>query len=297
MNDNERSLIRCVCKNDMDMAKQYAKLILSENKAKSNERFCADMLRQLETKKSFELPPNLQSMLFVEDPLETMNVNRYYLSTRESKIAERIMQLNAVSKKLAELGVNYVNSTLLYGNSGTGKTTFGRYIAYRLGLPFAYLNFSHVINEYLGGTVKNLTNIFDFVKQKKFVLMLDEIDAVGIKRGTKSEVGELSRIVIGLMQCLDNLTSDTVLIAATNRIDILDPALLRRFTVKHRIIELNRIESKEMIHMFFSDVGVSIDETEADFLAATEGSQAELMNQMVMMLVQKFSREGEMTVS
>lgn len=292
MNENERNLIRCVCKDDMDMAKQYAKLILSANKAKSNEKFCADMLKRLEEKKVFELPSNIQGLLFVEDPQETLKINRYYLSDEEHEIVRKIRQLNDVSQKLADLGVNYVNSTLLYGESGTGKTTFGKYIAYQLELPFAYLNFSRLIEKYLGGTSKNLANVFDFVKQKKFVLMLDEIDAIGMKRGSKSEVGELSRIVIGLMQGLDNLTSDTVLIAATNRMDILDPALLRRFTIKHEMTRLYQWEREEMVRMFFSDVGVPIEPSVIKDLADTESTQAELMNRMVMSLVEKFSREG-----
>ncbi len=292
MNEYERNLIRCVCKNDVERAKQFAKLILSANKAKSNEAFCADMLRQLETKELFELPLNIQGLLVVEDPQETLNVNRYYLSDEDGEIARKILQLSDVSQKLADLGVNYVNSTLLYGESGTGKTTFGKYIAYRLGLPFAYLNFSYVISSYLGDTAKNLAKVFDFIKQKKCVLMLDEIDAIGMKRGSKSEVGELSRIVIGLMQCLDNLTSDTVLIAATNRMDIMDPALLRRFTIKHEITRLYQWEQEELIRMFFSDVRVPIEPSVIQDMASTEETQAELMNRMILYLVQKFSREG-----
>lgn len=293
MNEDDRALIQSVCSNNLYQAKQYARIILCKNKAKSNEDFCQRMIKKLDNAEEFELPSNIKGLLFVENPQETMNISRYYLSEREKKVAESILKMNSVSQKLSDIGINYINSTILYGQSGTGKTTFGKYIAYKLGLPFAYLNFTRVIDSYLGATSKNLSNIFDFVRQWKCVLMLDEIDAIGMERGHSKEVGELSRIVIGLMQNLDNLTSDTVLISATNRIDILDKALLRRFTIKHEVTTLSKIERTEMAKMFFSDTGFQISDKDFNELVSAEDTQAGLMNRMVMTLVNYFVKEIE----
>lgn len=289
MNEMERDLIRCVCENNFFGAKKYAKCILLNNKAKTNQYFCDNMIKKLQSEDEIELPANIKGLLFVENPQETFNAKRYYLSNREKQIADNIVKMSGVSQELSKIGVNYVNSTMLYGESGTGKTTFGKYIAYRLGLPFAYLNFTRVVDSYLGATSKNLSNIFDFVRQWKCVLMLDEVDAIGMERGTRGELGELSRIVIGLMQNLDTLTSDTVLIGATNRIDIVDKALLRRFTLKHEVKRLSEIERSKMAKMFLSDVGFEMQENDFEQLISESGTQAELMNRMIMELVNHYA--------
>ena len=69
-----------------------------------------------------------------------------------------------VTTKMLAYGIPYTNSTLLYGVPGTGKTEFARYVAFKLGLPYAYLNFSCLIDSYLGKTAKNLNQVFDYCK-------------------------------------------------------------------------------------------------------------------------------------
>lgn len=290
MNDMERDLIRCVIDNNLFGAKKYARCILLNNKAKSNQDFCDMMIRKMDNSDLMEIPSNIKGLLFVENTQDTFKAERYYLSEREQQIANTIIKMSDVSQKLSEIGVNYVNSTMLYGESGTGKTTFGKYIAHRLGLPFAYLNFSRAVDSYLGGTSKNISNVFDFVKQWKCVFMLDEVDAIGMERGHSKEVGELSRIVIGLMQNLDMLTSDTVLLGATNRLDIIDKALLRRFTIQHEVKRLSEIERVEMARKFLSNVGFEMSETEFSDLVNADSTQAELTNKIVMALVNHYSK-------
>lgn len=77
---------------------------------------------------------------------------------------------------MSEYGIPYLNSTLISGIPGTGKTEFAKYVAYRLDLPYAYLNFSYLIDSYLGKTAQNLRKVFDYCKGQKCVLMLDEVD-------------------------------------------------------------------------------------------------------------------------
>lgn len=235
-----------------------------------------------------ELPADIKSLLIMEDVSVSFNEKRYYLSQREQEIAEKIISMNRVAGRLADIGVNYVNSTMLYGESGTGKTTFGRYLAYKMGLPFAYLNFSRTVDSYLGSTQKNISKVFDYIKQQKCVFMLDEVDAIGTKRG-KEDVGEMSRIVISLMQNLDTLTSDITLLSATNRMDIIDEALLRRFTTKHEVKRFDENERREMAEKFFCDVGYKISPIELRELAALHDTQAGLMNRIVMVLVRLYT--------
>lgn len=295
MNDLERRLIESVCRNDLQSAKKIVKIILEQDKTQKNRMFVNRYLTMLNNSAMnlMELPADLKNLLIMEDVSVSFNENRYYLSNRESKVVEKILKLNKASQRLAEIGVNYINSTIFYGESGTGKTTFGRYIAYKMGIPFAYLNFSRVLDSYLGSTQKNISKVFDHVKQQKCVFMIDEIDAIGMRRRDSKEVGEMSRIVISLMQNLDTLTSDVVLLGATNRLDIIDEALLRRFTTKHEVKRLNEQERYEMASKFLDDVDFDYDDDWLIGICERDNTQAGLMNELVEALVEKYTEDDE----
>lgn len=290
MNNLDKQLFERVCNNDITGAKKILKIILEKDHTQANRAFCNRLLTRLNNSSMnlMELPADIKSLLIMEDVSVSFNEKRYYLSQREQEIAEKIISMNRVAGRLADIGVNYVNSTMLYGESGTGKTTFGRYLAYKMGLPFAYLNFSRTVDSYLGSTQKNISKVFDYIKQQKCVFMLDEVDAIGTKRG-KEDVGEMSRIVISLMQNLDTLTSDITLLSATNRMDVIDEALLRRFTTKHEVKRFDENERREMAEKFFCDVGYKISPIELRELAALHDTQAGLMNRIVMVLVRLYT--------
>lgn len=290
MNDLDRRLIESVCRNDLQSAKKIVKIILEQDKTQKNRMFVNRYLTMLNNSAMnlMELPADLKNLLIMEDVSVSFNENRYYLSNRESKVVEKILKLNKASQRLAEIGVNYINSTILYGESGTGKTTLGRYMAYKMGIPFAYLNFSRVVDSYLGSTQKNISKVFDHVKQQKCVFMIDEIDAIGMRRRDSKEVGEMSRIVISLMQNLDTLTNDVVLLSATNRLDIIDEALMRRFTTKHEVKRLNEQERYEMASKFLDDVDFDYDDDWLIGICERDNTQAGLMNELVEALVERY---------
>lgn len=292
MNNFEKELIQAVCLNDLTKAKKIVKMILQNDKTQKNRLFVNRWLGILSSSSYnlIELPSDIKNLLVVDDVVAAFNENRYYLSSREKDLLEKIIKLNIASIKMVELGINYVNSTLLYGESGTGKTTFGRYLANKMQVPFVYVNFGNLIDSHLGGTQRNLSKVFNYVKNQKCVFMLDEIDAIGTERGLKStDVGEMSRIVISLMQNLDTLSSDVVLLAATNRKDIIDKALLRRFTISHEIQRLSEEERYEMAKLFLDDVGYSYDDEWLSRLVEKDTTQAGLMNELILTLVNYFS--------
>ena len=293
MNDLDRRLIESVCRNDLQSAKKIVKIILEQDKTQKNRMFVNRYLTMLNNSAMnlMELPADLKNLLIMEDVSVSFNENRYYLSNREGEVVKKIPKLNKASQRLAEIGVNYINSTILYGESGTGKTTFGRYIAYKMGIPFAYLNFSRVVDSYLGSTQKNISKVFDHVKQQKCVFMIDEIDAIGMRRRDSKEVGEMSRIVISLMQNLDTLTSDVVLLGATNRLDIIDEALLRRFTTKHEVKRPSKQERYEMASKFLADVDFDYNDEWLIGIYERDNTQAGLMNELVEALVEKYEED------
>jgi SpoVK/Ycf46/Vps4 family AAA+-type ATPase len=290
MNDLDRRLIVAVCRNDLQSAKKIVKIILEQDKTQKNRMFVNQYLTMLNNSAMnlMELPNDLKNLLIMEDVSVSFNENRYYLGNRERDVAEKITKFNKASQRLAEIGVNYINSTILYGESGTGKTTFGRYIAYKMGVPFSYLNFSRVVDSYLGSTQKNISKVFEHVRQQKCVFMIDEIDAIGMRRRDSKEVGEMSRIVISLMQNLDMLTNDVVLLGATNRLDIIDEALLRRFTTKHEIKRPNEQERYEIASKFLADVDFDYDDDWLIGICERDNTQAGLMNELVEALVERY---------
>ncbi|AQQ38044.1 MULTISPECIES: anti-phage ATPase IteA [Burkholderia] len=121
---------------------------------------------------------------------------------------------------------------LLYGPPGTGKTQTARWIAARLNLPLLTVRCDTLISSLLGQTSRNLRRVMDYAEQSTSVLFLDEFDALAGARGNERDVGELQRVVISLLQNIDALSANTILVAATNHEQLLDPAVWRRFSFR-----------------------------------------------------------------
>jgi len=256
MTDRMRWLLRRVCEGDLIKAQQEARTLLTYNKVKKDEAFCQSMLHTLDKSqtKLIELPPNLQGLLVAEDT-SSFPFSRFISRPEEERIVAQMVSTARASGKLAELGISCNPTLMLYGISGGGKTMLARYIAHKLEKPFVYVRFSNVVSSHLGSTQSNIARIFDFVRKSSCVLCFDEIDAVGMARGQRNDVGEMNRIVITLMQEMDNLQNDTVIIGTTNRHDHLDDALLRRFQLQHEVMPLNDIEALELSSKFFASAG------------------------------------------
>jgi len=178
------------------------------------------------------------------------------------------------------------NTSLVYGESGTGKTTFGRYVAAMFDLPFYYVNFSRLVDGIMGKTAQNLAAVFDYVRTVPCVLMLDEIDTVSTKReGSGGGVGgELNRVTVTLMQEFDKLQNTQIVIGATNRLDIIDSALLRRFSLVHEItVPADEDEASNVIKLLLDDCELIYDQDELiEFCKINKGkSQAWLINEVV----------------
>lgn len=224
MDEDMLDCIRALAENRIQDAKDKAIICCINDTTKKNASKTSYYKKLLEngSTKMFELPLNLKGLLNVQD-VSDFNEARYYLGKEQKKTYEQIVEGVNSTLKMLEYGIPYMNSTLIYGEPGTGKTEFAKYVAFKLGLPYAYLNFSYLIDSYMGKTAQNLNRIFDYCKGKKCVLMLDEIDCIGIERGHDTGAdGELGRTTIALMQSLDGLVDGQIVIGATNRRDRLD---------------------------------------------------------------------------
>lgn len=281
MTQNQLNLVRYVAENDFTKAKTAALCCCTEDTTQKNH-YAVEKYKNLLRSGGMNLislPPDVQKFATMEDLTNTYLENRYYLTQDERKLFELIKNMNDVSLQLMEKQIPYLNATLLYGESGVGKTAFSRYVAYKLGMPYLYVNFSRMLDSYLGGTAKNLTNLFNFINQQQCVVMLDEIDSLAVKReyGGGGASAEVSRSTTCLLQLLDAVTNDHVIIAATNLIDDVDTAVKRRFTEKHELHRLSSAENERFIRQYLDDAGFSYDLDSVRKYAAENHSQAEIM--------------------
>ena len=134
--------------------------------------------------------------------------------------------------KYKALGARIPRGVLLYGPPGTGKTLLARAIAGEAGVPFYSMAGSDFVEMFVGLGASRVRDLFDEAKKNApAIIFIDEIDAVGRKRGSGMGGGhdEREQTLNQLLVEMDGFDSDTnlIIIAATNRPDVLDPALLR----------------------------------------------------------------------
>ena len=289
MTSNQIMLVRAIANNDMPKARAYARICVKEDDTKKNAMECKQLARLLDPVQNPDLeklPYRIEGMLEAEDPRKSFPVDRYYLSPREAELYTRIDRDRKVCQELMDMRIRRTNTTLVHGESGTGKTTFGRFVAAMFGLPFYYVNFSRLIDSLMGKTAQNLAAIFDYVRTVPCVLMLDEIDTVSTSRtgGGDSVANEFNRITVTLMQEFDRMLNTQVVVGATNRLDIIDPALLRRFSRVHEIkVPQDEIEASRVVKLLLDDCGIGYDRDNlVDFCSEHPGrSQAWLIGSAI----------------
>src|SRR3712207_5844920 len=115
------------------------------------------------------------------------------------------------------------------GVTGVQTCALPIYISMETGLPLITARLDGMISSLLGSTAKNIRKIFDFASRQECILFLDEFDVIAKIRDDKNETGELKRVVNSLIQNIDVFSRDSIIIAATNHHELLDPAIWRRF--------------------------------------------------------------------
>lgn len=291
MDDHMLACIRALAENRIQDAKNEAICCCINDNTKKNESQTKYYRKLLENGSTnmFELPPNLKGLINMQD-VSDFNEERYYLGKQQKELFVQIEKGVRTTTKMLEYGIPYMNSTLIYGEPGTGKTEFAKYVAYKLGLPYAYLNFSYLIESYMGKTAQNLNRVFDYCKGQKCVLMLDEIDCIGLARGHDTGAdGELARTTIALMQSLDGLVDGQIIIAATNRCDRLDKALLRRFQRQVKFEKYDTEERMAMIKTYINSVDPSFLTEDIEQYAIESHTQAEIVKYLIEKIVEKVS--------
>lgn len=142
---------------------------------------------------------------------------------------DRVVQERNSAEALDHAGLRPIRSVLLSGSPGVGKTLAARWLARELSVPLLTLDLASVVSSYLGKTGSNIRSVLQHAQGFPCVLLLDEFDAIAKRRDDDQDVGELKRLVTVLLQTIDEWPTQSLLVAATNHRELLDPAVWRRF--------------------------------------------------------------------
>ena len=199
---------------------------------------------------------------------------------------EEVVDFLKHPKKYETLGAKIPKGVLLVGNPGTGKTMLARAVAGEANVPFFSISGSEFVEMFVGVGASRVRDLFAKAKKNApAIIFIDEIDAVGRKRGSGMGGGhdEREQTLNQILVEMDGFETGTnvIVLAATNRSDVLDPALLRpgRFDRRTNIMLPERKDREAILKVHFKNKPV--DETvKIDALAAkTAGSSgADLAN-------------------
>jgi len=161
---------------------------------------------------------------------------------KQIKEIKEVIELPVKHPELFEaLGIAQPKGVLLYGPPGTGKTLLARAVAHHTDCKFIRVSGSELVQKYIGEGSRMVRELFVMAREHApSIIFMDEIDSIGSSRGESGSGGgdsEVQRTMLELLNQLDGFesTKNIKVIMATNRIDILDPALLRPGRIDRKI--------------------------------------------------------------
>ncbi|SJN28809.1 AAA family ATPase [Luteococcus japonicus] len=165
-------------------------------------------------------------------------------------------------------GVERRNRVLLWGPPGCGKTSAAQALAGELGRPLVTVRVDSLVSSLLGESAANLSKVFEMAAQQPCVLFLDEFDSLGTSRQDATDHGELRRLVNVVLQLLEPYVGPSLVVAATNYPDVLDPALWRRFDL---ILKLDVPNAFELDQLLRRELAGQFDDVVTPAVRALEG--------------------------
>ncbi|AFV24280.1 Proteasome-activating nucleotidase [Methanolobus psychrophilus R15] len=235
--------------------------------------------------------------------VDSQDVNYDNIGGLEEQIQELIESVELPLTKpesFKRIGISPPKGVLLYGDPGTGKTLLAKAVAHRTEATFIRVVGSELIQKYIGDGAKLVRDMFEMARKKSpSIIFIDELDAIASRRlnDTNGADREVQRTLMQLLAEMDGFDNrgDVRIIAATNRLDVLDPAILRpgRFD---RIVHVPMPDEEARtnilkIHSRFMNLGDDIDFSKLSRM--TEGMSGADLNAITMeagMLAVRFDK-------
>lgn len=179
----------------------------------------------------------------------------------------RVISENRSRGRLERFGVSPRRRLLFHGAPGCGKTLAAAVLAGEMGLPLMTVRFDALFSRFLGATAIQLRAIFAEMPRRPGVYLFDEFDSVAKARGDSQDVGEMNRVVTAFLQLVDADVSGSILVAATNHVELLDRAVFRRFDV---IVPFDKPTREHLVDLLKLRLGaVGFSEQDAERLAGS----------------------------
>ncbi len=173
----------------------------------------------------------------------SVRLKQMVLGAQTRSKLERVIREHRAVQVIRNKGLSPRRKLLLIGNPGTGKTMTASALAGELGLPLFVVRLDGLITKFMGETAAKLRLIFEALNQTRGVYLFDEFDSIGSSRGLTNDVGEIRRVLNSFLQMVEQDNSDSLVIAATNHVGMLDRALFRRFddVIEYTLPDAERI--------------------------------------------------------
>ena len=242
-------------------------LQIAAYEAKLGHVILANDIRKIIDAEKFNKPkfrnidPSLQGLLLEIHPQE--HLVDLVVDPQIRKRIERIINEFTYRDKLFRHNLENRRKILFSGHPGTGKTMTASVISNELLLPIYVVLMDKIVTKYMGETSAKLRQIFDYIEDVPAVYLFDEFDAIGGQRGKDNEVGEMRRVLNSFLQFIERDHSDSLIIAATNNLELLDQALFRRFD---DVIHYQLPTDQEKIQLLKNRLNGSISQKDIDLI-------------------------------
>ena len=193
---------------------------------------------------------DLTGLILEIEPKEKRN--ELIVSKAIGEKIDRILTEFKQSHKLAKHGMHNRRKILLAGPPGTGKTMSASIIAAELKQPLFIILMDKLVTKFMGESSSKLRQIFEMISERNGVYFFDEFDTIGGERAKDNDVGEMRRVLNSFLHFIERDTSESLILAATNNISLLDQALFRRFD---DVIQYSNPTPKEIVSLINNKLG------------------------------------------
>lgn len=235
-----RALVKSFAEGDADQFRSVALQIAAHSAKRGQSDFAAELRDLLDRVKRTQHPVGQLRAVPIARPSGELAglITASYPATRlvdmvlPADVRDRLCEVIRQHRQRELLRAHNLHpkrKLLLVGPPGCGKTMTASALAGECGIPLMFVQLHTLITKFLGETAAKLHLVFDAMAVTPGVYLFDEFDALGSARAARNDVGEIRRVLNSFLQFMERDSSDSIIVAATNLVELLDPAVFRRF--------------------------------------------------------------------